>query len=107
MSRESQDDNRIWIGPMDALIAGAGRADGRAGVMNLLSTISAVHSERDGGAISITNADFPDGYRETLVVDARSSVIEKMTGGTAGKTPDVTVDYDVRRVTAADLRHGG
>lgn len=41
------------------LIAGAGRADVRAGVMNLLSTVATVHSERAGAAISITNREGP------------------------------------------------
>jgi hypothetical protein len=72
-----------------------------------MATVAAVHSERDGDEIAITNTDFPDGYRETLIVDAGTGVIEKMAGGTAGKAPDVTVDYDVQRVTAADVLHGG
>jgi hypothetical protein len=101
------DDNRIWIGAMDALIAGAGRADVRAGVMNLLSTMPAVHSERDGDTISITNTDFSDHYQETLIVAASSGVIQKMVGGVAGQTPDMTIDYDVRRVTSADILNGG
>ena len=101
--KQSIDDNRIWIGAMDALIAGAGRADVSAGVMNLLSTIPAIHSARVGDTVTITNTDFPDSYQETLVVDARTGAIEKMVGGVAGQTPDVTVRYDVRRVTAADV----
>jgi hypothetical protein len=75
--------------------------------MDLLSTVPAVHSERDGDTISITNGDFGDGYQETLIVDATSGVIRKMVGGVAGRTPDVTVDYDVRRVTAASIVKGG
>jgi hypothetical protein len=105
VSQLSRDNNLIWIGAMDALIAGAGRAEVQAGVMNLLATIPAVHSSRDGEVISITNTGFPGRYRETLIVDARTGVIEKMVGGTAGQTPDVTVRYDVRRVTAADVLH--
>ena len=38
------DNNRVWMGSMDALIAGAGRADVRAGVMKLLATIPKVRS---------------------------------------------------------------
>jgi hypothetical protein len=102
VSQESMDDNRLWIGAMDALIAGGGRTDVRAGVMNLLSTVAAVHSERDGAVISITNTDFPDHYQETLIVGADSGVIEKMIGGTAGAAPDVVVTYDVKRVQASD-----
>ena len=36
---QAQDDNRVWIGCMDALLAGAGRPEVRSGVLFLLSTI--------------------------------------------------------------------
>ena len=38
----SVEDNHVWVGSMDALLAGAGRKDVRAGVMTLLATIDAV-----------------------------------------------------------------
>jgi hypothetical protein len=97
------DDNRVWIGAMDALIAGAGDPDVRAGVMELLSTIGAVAVQDHGATLDIRNTDFPDGYAETLTVDAKTGVIEKMVGGTVGKTPSVTVTYDIKRVTASDV----
>ncbi len=40
------DNNRVWLGSMDALIAGAGDPDVRAGVMRLLSTIAGVTVDR-------------------------------------------------------------
>ena len=55
-----------------------------------------------GATLEITNTDFSDGYQETLVVDAQTGVIEKMIGGDAGKTPSVTVTYDIKRVDAND-----
>jgi hypothetical protein len=97
------DDNRVWIGAMDALIAGAGDADVRAGAMNLINTIAGVRVTDHGATLDIRNTEFPDGYAETLTVDARTGVIEKMTGGVPGKTPDVVVDYDVKRVEASDI----
>ena len=69
------DDNRVWIGAMDALIAGAGDPDVRAGVMRLLSTIATVKVTDHGATLDIRNTDFPDGYAETLTVDAETGVI--------------------------------
>jgi hypothetical protein len=102
-SKLTVDDNRVWMGSMDSLIAGAGDAGVRAGVMKLLATLHAVKVARHGATLSITNADFPDGYAETLTVDAETGVIRKMTGGVAGRTPDVVVDYEIERVDAADV----
>ena len=82
------DNNRIWIGAMDSLIAGAGDPDVRAGVMKLLATIDAVKVTEHGATLDITNSDFvPDGYAETLTVDAETGVIRTMTGGKVGRTP--------------------
>jgi hypothetical protein len=102
-SPRSIDNNRVWIGSMDALIAGAGRADVRAGVMNLLATMPEVKVEPGDGVLRLRMTDFPDGYEETLVVDDATGVIREMVGGTHGKRPSVVVTYDVRRVTAADV----
>ena len=107
------DDNRVWIGAMDSLIAGAGDPDvPRAGVMRLLSTIGAVEVQDHGATLDIRNTDFPDGYAETLTVDAKTELIAKMTGGVVGKAPSVVVDYDIKRVdrgeTSSTLgRRGG
>jgi hypothetical protein len=100
------DDNRVWIGAMDALIAGAGDIDVRAGVMKLLSTIAAVKVSDLGATLDIRNSEFPDGYAETLTVDAKTGVIQKMTGGVVGRTPDVVVDYDIKRVDYQDVLPG-
>jgi hypothetical protein len=97
------DNNRIWLGSMDALIAGAGDAKVRSGVMKLLATIEAVKVTDRGATLELTDTDFPDGYQETLVVDASTGVIQKMIGGDAGKTPAVVVDYDIKRVDAKDV----
>ena len=97
------DNNRVWMGSMDALIAGAGRADVRAGVMKLLATIPKVGVEQGDGVLSIRNADFPDGYVETLIVDDRTGVLRTMIGGDAGQKPSVVVEYEITRVTARDV----
>jgi hypothetical protein len=88
---------------MDALIAGAGRADVRAGVMKLLAMMPEVKVEPGDGVLRIRMTDFPDSYEETLVVDDDTGVIKEMIGGTHGKRPSVVVAYYVRRFTGADV----
>ena len=97
------DNNRVWMGSMDALIAGAGRADVRAGVLKLLATIPKVGVEQGDGVLNLRNADFPDGYVETLAVDDQTGVIKTMTGGYPDKRPDVVVSYEIKRVEAMDV----
>jgi hypothetical protein len=97
-----QRDNRAWFGSMDALLAGAGRADVRAGVMQILATMPKVKATRTEDTLTITQTDFSDGYEETLIVDAQSGVPIQFIGGDHGKAPSVTVDYDIKRVTAAN-----
>ncbi len=69
-SKQTLDDNRVWIGATDALLAGAGRKDVRAGVMALLATIKTVRVEEgtDGGhaVVTLTATDYyPKGYEES------------------------------------------
>jgi hypothetical protein len=104
-SQLTLDNNRIWIASMDSLVAGAGDKDVRAGVMKLLSTINAVVTDH-GATLDITDTDFSDHYQETLTVDAKTGVIQKMVGQTAGQRPEVTVTYDIKRVTASDIVAG-
>ncbi len=103
ISPRSLDNNRVWLGAMDMLIAGAGDPQVRSGVMKLIATMPEVKVEQGDGVLNLRQTDFPRGYQETLTVDDRTGVITRMTGGTAGQAPDVTVDYDIKRVTAADV----
>ncbi|MBE2316346.1 hypothetical protein DVA67_010190 [Solirubrobacter sp. CPCC 204708] len=98
----SIEDNHVWVGSMDALLAGAGRKDVRAGVMTLLHTIDTVKVTEEGELLKLTATDYQGGYTENLFVDAETGVPQKFEGGVPGKTPDVVVDYDVKRVTAAN-----
>jgi hypothetical protein len=95
------EDNHVWVGSMDALLAGAGRKDVRAGVMALLATIETVKVSREGRLLELSATDFPDAYTETLFVDAGTGVPQKFVGGVPGEEPGVRIDYDVKRVTAA------
>jgi len=105
-----QQDNRVWFGSMDALLAGAGRPDVRAGVLRLMATLDGVEvreAERDGRAtLELANSDFGDGYVETLIVDAGSGVPVGFVGGVPGQEPGVTMTYDVDRVTTARVAQG-
>jgi hypothetical protein len=100
-------ENVFWGNTTDALVAGAGRADVRAGVMKLLATSSTVNVVKATVAgkpvLKITETAFGGGYAETLTVDASSGVITALTGADTGKAPSVTVDYDVKRVTSSDV----
>jgi hypothetical protein len=106
-----QQDNRLWFGSMDALLAGAGRPDVRAGVLQLVATLDKVvvsEGTRDGRAtLEIANSDYTDGYVETLIVDAGSGVPVGFTGGVPGEVPGVTMDYDIDRVTTAQVARKG
>ena len=102
-SPRSLDNNRVWIGSMDALIEGAGDPQVRAGVMRLMATMPEVKITQGDGTLTLTQTDFPRGYQEALVVDDKTGVITKMTGGVAGRTPDVVVSYDIKRVMASEV----
>jgi len=98
----SIEDNHVWTGSMDALLAGAGRSDVRAGVMTLLATIDSVKVSEVSKSLKLSAAVFKDDYTESLFVNAQTGVPEKFVGGAPGEPPAVTIDYDVKRVTAAD-----
>lgn len=102
LSQKTQDDNRAWFGSMDALLAGAGRADVRAGVMKILSEMPKVKVTETAETLALTQTDFTDGYEETLIIDAKTGVPVKFVGGTHGQEPSVVVDYEIKRVTAAN-----
>ncbi len=102
-SQATLDDNWVWMACMDAITAGAGRSDVRAGVMRLLATIPTVEVTERDGMLEITATDYPDRYRETMFVDARTGILRRFEGGTAGERPDVVVTYVTRRVEAASV----
>ena len=105
------DDGYVWGGALDALIAGAGRPDVRAGVLRLLATIRAVtvaHRTDGGRDVLDVRADGlqSPSYREELVLDAGTGTPLRFVGGDRGKTPSVVVTYTVERVSLAAVRRG-
>ena len=103
-------DNWVWGNGMDALIAGAGRPEIRAGVLHLYASIKGLtvkDTTSHGRHVLIISAGvFGDDRIETLTIDADTGVPIEMVGGEAGKAPNARVEYTVTRETVADLAHG-
>ena len=120
-----QIDNYVWEGSEDALVAGSGNPQVRAGVLRLVSIlpgVSVTHGTVDGqptltltaGAaeLGLSGIDTADpkaetgaSYQEAITINADTGVPLKFVGGTAGK-PATTVTYVVTRVTLADIAAG-
>ena len=120
-----QIDNYVWENSQDALIAGSGNPQVRAGVLRLVSALPGVTVTRgtaDGqptltltaGAAELGYAgtDKADpknpvgpAYQEALTINADTGIPLGFTGGPAGQ-PAVTVTYVVTRVTLADIAAG-
>lgn len=106
-------DNYIWMDSEDALQAGAGNAQVRAGVLRILSTlpgITVTHTQVAGQpALAITASgepDLPANYHETITIDATTGIPISLVGGTDGAAPSVTVTYHVSRVTVSAIEAG-
>jgi hypothetical protein len=111
-STVSPEDDYIWENSMDALIAGSGKPQVRAGVLRILSTLRevTVTSTTTGGQPTLTlrasAPAMPGNYQETLVIGAQTGIPVSFTGGVPGQAPGVTVTYQVTRVTLADIAAG-
>jgi hypothetical protein len=117
-----QIDNYVWEGSEDALVAGSGNPQVRAGVLRLVSVLPGINVTRgtvDGqptltltaGAaelgLSGTDKANPElaSYEEATTINADTGVPLKLVGGPAGK-PATTVTYVVTRVKLADIAAG-
>jgi len=107
----SRFDNYLWGDSLDALQAGAGNPQVRAGVLRLLATMNDVTVARtitDGQSTLTLTASGPvfgQGYREQMVINADTGVPVRFIGGDPSH-PSVTVTYDVTRVSTSDLIQG-
>jgi hypothetical protein len=107
----SRFDNYLWGDSLDALQAGAGNPQVRAGVLRLLATMSDVtvaQTAVDGQptlTLTASGPVFGGGYQEQMVINADTGVPVSFIGGDPSH-PSVTVTYDVTRVSASDLTHG-
>ncbi|HEY4021108.1 MAG TPA: hypothetical protein VGM75_20650, partial [Pseudonocardiaceae bacterium] len=104
-------DNFVWDFGMDALIAGSSNPQVRAGVLRLYATlpdVTVTHTTVEGQpALTLTAgaAELPDGYQETLNLNADTGVPLSYVG-TEPKRPDTDVSYKSTRVAVADVAAG-
>lgn len=120
-----QIDNYVWENCEDALVAGSGNPQVRAGVLRLVSAlpgITVTHGTADGqpsltltaGAAELGHvgtdkanpkADTGPAYQEAITINADTGIPLGFAGGPAGKAA-VTVTYAVTRVKLADIAAG-
>ena len=107
-------DSWVWGDATDALEAGAGNPQVRAGVLRLLSTVSGVvvtQGTLDGQPTLVVGDVTPglngNGTSEAeMTLNANTGVPLKYTDGAVGKTPESTTTYMVSRVTVAAIAAG-
>ncbi|MEU1682635.1 hypothetical protein ABZ422_26595 [Micromonospora zamorensis] len=101
-------DNALWTYSTQALSAGDGNTQVRAGVLRLLSTISAVsvkNSTTHGKAtltITASSEVFGGEAGEVLTIDATTGMLVKDISTVPG-LPQASTTYESSRVTKADL----
>jgi hypothetical protein len=120
-----QIDNYVWENCEDALVAGSGNPQVRAGVLRLVSVlpgITVTHGTANGqptltltaGAAELGDAGTDPAnpkaatgaaYQEAITINADTGIPLGFAGGPAGKTA-VTVTYVVTRVNLADIAAG-
>jgi hypothetical protein len=120
-----QIDNYVWEDCEDALVAGSGNPQVRAGVLRLVSalpditvtrgtvdgqptlTLTAGAAEVGYAGINKTNPKAPAGpaYQEAITINADTGIPLGFAGGPVGKTA-VTVTYVVTRVSLTDIAAG-
>jgi hypothetical protein len=109
-----QDDlnNNVWNNSVDALSAGAGNPQVRAGVLRLLSTIPdvTVANSRVGGQPTLTltagPALFGGSTEEVLTINAKTGMPVKSVVPGHGDVASSVDTYRVIRVTLADIKTG-
>ncbi|WP_371408574.1 hypothetical protein OG423_25900 [Micromonospora zamorensis] len=101
-------DNALWTYSTQALSAGDGNTQVRAGVLRLLSTISAVSVKNSTthGKATLTITASPEVFGgeagEVLTIDATTGMLVKDVSTVPG-LPQASTTYESSRVTKADL----
>jgi negative regulator of sigma E activity len=101
-------DNALWTYSTQALSAGDGNTQVRAGVLRLLSTISAVSVKNSTthGKATLTITAGPEAFggegSEVLTIDATTGMLVKDISTVPG-LPQASTTYESSRVTKADL----
>ncbi len=105
-------DNWVWEDSQDAIIAGSGDPQVRAGVLRILATLSdvTVTSGTSGGQPTLILTSGPNevgsGYAEQLTINATTGIPVSTSGGAPGQPPTATVSYQVTRVTLSNIAAG-
>jgi hypothetical protein len=105
-------DNWVWEDAQDAIIAGSGDPQVRAGVLQILATLPGVtvtNGTSDGQPTLVLAAGSPElghDYTEQLTINANTGVPIQFIGGPTSGPPSATVNYNVTRVTLANLPAG-
>lgn len=105
-------DNLVWNNAVDALSAGAGNPQVRAGVLRLLSTISGVtvaQSHTDGQATLALTAGpevFGGSGSEILTINAKTGMPIKAVMPGYQNVPQSVQTFQVLRVTLAQVKSG-
>jgi len=105
-------DNYLWNNSVDALSAGAGNPQVRAGVLRLLSTISAVTvtPSTTAGQPTLTLTAGPEAFggsgEQILTINARTGMPIKSVVPANGSLPRSVDTFRVYRVTMANIRVG-
>jgi hypothetical protein len=105
--------NRIWNNSVEALSAGGGNPEVRAGVLRLLSTIPevTVANSTTGGQPTLTVTAGPEVFggtgKQVLTVNARTGMpVSSWVGDLGQQVPSSVDTYKVTRVTLAHIEAG-
>jgi len=106
-------DNWAWEDSQDAMIAGAGNPQVRAGVLQILATLPGVtvtHGTSADGQPTLVLTGGADevgsGYQEQLTVNAETGMPIGFVGGPPSGSAATQVEYKVARVTLSDVAAG-
>jgi hypothetical protein len=105
-------DNWVWEDSQDAILAGSGNPQVRAGVLRILATLPdvTVTPGISGGQSTLVltagAAELGDGYVERLTINATTGIPVSFTGGAPGLNSATTVSYQTSRATLSDIAAG-
>ena len=105
-------DNWVWENSQDAIIAGSGEPQVRAGVLRILATLPdvIVTPGTSGGqptlVLTAGTSEVGYGYTEQLTINATTGIPVSFASGAPGQTPTGTISYQVSRVTTSDIVAG-
>jgi hypothetical protein len=106
-------DSAIWNASVDALTAGAGNSQVRAGVLRLLATVPGITVTKSttGGETTLTlsasSAVLDGGTPEVLTIDSATGAPVEFSAAAGEGMQAATATYKVSRVTLADVAKGG